>query len=339
MSDSSKKKKVVTINKINTNSQHRNTQESGSALTHPYLKEILDVNEIEKTFLCNLCTSNQPRVKGKPLTPIGGHTYWLKRHLETAKHRGFTKEEDNVLLEQAIESLNPSKKNRVDNVHEDDEQPSYSDARVSTAVEKKGKKILVLSKKEEAKFYLDLAQFIVTNHLPFDSASPLLKFCQHIVSTYDEQLIERSHTSPTTMSRIIRDCMGETLKSKVLKDLEDHPFALLMDASTDIYGGKYFAVLARYIDNDQEMITTKLLAVLELKTASTGEEFYNLVEENIFSKNPAIRKNFIALCTDNGSSMISSHGHEVDPNGKGIVNRFIKDNDKLIFVRDMCHVF
>ena len=51
---------------------------------------------------------------------------------------------------------------------------------------------------------------------------------------------------------------------------------------------------------------------------------------------PRLKSNFIA---DNGSNMISSRGESIDPNGAGVVNRLVKDNPNLIFVRDLCHLY
>ena len=196
-----------------------------------------------------------------------------------------------------------------------------------------------MSRNQEANLYFEIAQFIINRHLPFDSAPSILEFCREIALNYEVQLLERSHLSAPTITKIIRECIGDTLRSRIIQDLGQGPFALLIDASSDIYGGKYLGVLARYICDEEDLIVTKLLAVLELTTSSTGEEFYQVIENQIFVLNPTIKKNFVAICTDNGSSMISSQGSQVDPKGKGFVNRFSKEIQGLIFIRDVCHLY
>ena len=52
-----------------------------------------------------------------------------------------------------------------------------------------------LSKKNEAKLYLDLAHFIINNHLPFDSIDNLLTLIKKVTSTYDIRLIYESNNS------------------------------------------------------------------------------------------------------------------------------------------------
>ena len=53
--------------------------------------------------------------------------------------------------------------------------------------------------------------------------------------------------------------MGETLRSNIIEELTKSLFSLLIDASSDIYGGKYLAVLARYISEEEDSIVTKHL--------------------------------------------------------------------------------
>lgn len=63
------------------------------------------------------------------------------------------------------------------------------------------------------------------------------------------------------------------------------PFSLLIDASFDIYNYKCLSLLARYINEEEESGVTKLFEMIEIKASSTGEEYYGLIEEEIFDRN------------------------------------------------------
>ena len=112
----------------------------------------------------------------------------------------------------------------------------------------------------------------------------------------------------------------------------------MMDASSDVHGGKYLAIFVRYANFEEGNIDTKLLKVIELGYTHTGEALYNLLKEEIFKHNPIIRNNLIGISTDNGSNMISNRELKVDPKGAGVVNRLYKETPNLIFIRDMCHL-
>ena len=194
--------------------------------------------------------------------------------------------------------------------------------------------------------YLDLAQFITKNHLPFSMANPLLSFIQEITSKYEPRLIERSHISTTTAIKIIRECIGTTLKESLFDQMRSKPFSILTDQSSDVYGGKYLALLIRYIDIAKETPVTKLISIVEIESCSTGLILYNKVKQEFLIDEEYIRNNFMAICTDNESKMISTKSFTLDTEarlaiikGAGLSNRLMKDISHLVHVRDLCHLY
>ena len=195
-----------------------------------------------------------------------------------------------------------------------------------------------LSKTNEAKLYLDITNFVISNHLPFESASEVLKFSQYVSSNYHEDLVNRAHLSSTTLTKIVRKCIGDSLRKRLVSDLLETPYSLLIDASSEIFGGKYLVIMVRYLKMEEELIETKLLSIIELGASSTGEIFYKLINEEVINLDAKMKQNLLTISTDGGSNMVSSKGPEVDKNGQGVVNRLTKDNPSLIFVGDMCHL-
>src|SRR5690606_17669781 len=134
----------------------------------------------------------------------------------------------------------------------------------------------------EAKLYFDLAHFIINNHMPFDSIKNFLALIKKINSTYDTRLIDKSHISSTTLTKIIKDCIRLILKEDIFNRIKDLPFSLLLDGATDSYGAKYLGVLVRYINFEDEEIKTHLLSVIELDCSiTTGEVLYEKLKEQV----------------------------------------------------------
>ena len=231
----------------------------------PYINDIVVIDKKNPSrFICLVCTDNQAKIKKKDNVSIGGKFKWLKQHLSTPTHRSFTPETDLRKLEQAIKSL--GRKTQTQESYEEKEEGSSIDLdeKLSETIED-----FPLSKDNEARLYLDLAQMITKNHLPFKIAETLLQFLKDMAAKYPPRLIERAHISSTTITKIIKECVGGILKKDIFEQMKKMAFSILTDQSSDVYGDKYLALLIRYIDYVQEKPITKLLAIIEIERAST----------------------------------------------------------------------
>jgi len=65
----------------------------------------------------------------------------------------------------------------------------------------------------------------------------------------------------------------------MIKELEEAPYSIMFDSSSDIYGGKYLAVYVRFVNFQEDAIKTKLFKVIELGSDTTGEKFLSLLEK------------------------------------------------------------
>ena len=106
----------------------------------------------------------------------------------------------------------------------------------------------------------------------------------------------------------------------------------MTDGSSDLYGGKYLAVLVRFIDQEKLTIKTKLLNIIELGSVTTGEMLFNKIMKPIFEGEPSLKQNVVGLCTDNEAKMISSKN-------QGLANRLIEEIPHLVHVRDIPHCY
>jgi len=81
---------------------------------------------------------------------------------------------------------------------------------------------------------------------------------------------------------------------------------------------------------------------LELEESHTGQRIYESVYKFLFSRKNGeiLKKNFIGICTDHGSNMISTGKDNVIHNtGKGLANRLLKDFKSIFIVHDYAHIF
>jgi len=327
------KPKKVQIRKKEKAVDDPETQSSQASILdrHPYLPKVIEIKSSDpKRFNCLLCTRNQQVSSKGAQGTVGGAITWLKKHLETTIHFNLTPIQDKIQLKEAIQALSRPTKKDEPNPNPDDLQQGKESK----------EEFLPLSKSAEANLYLDLAQFMIQNHMPFDSADPLLQFIKHITIKYDQNLIERSHISRCSMTETIKNSIGDVLREKILIEMEQSPYSLLIDGSSDILGGKFLCLMVRYLNNteDEDYPITKLLSIIEIGSVSTGEAFYEKVKE-LYVHNNNLRSNLIGICTDNGSNLISCRGLEVDPSGQGLVNRIKKEMPHIVHIRDACHAF
>ena len=189
-----------------------------------------------------------------------------------------------------------------------------------------------LNRQNEISLIFDIAEFMIVKHLPFNSASDILEFAQKISQKYSPELINYSHTSSTTITQVVKACIGDTLKSKIYKKLEESPFSILLDASSDLYGDNYLTILVRYFENPFYPPVTKFIAAIEIGASSIGEVLYEKVKEEIFGSEFNVTTNLIAICTDGGSNMISSKG-------AGLTNKLQDTISSLVHVSDVCHAY
>ena len=140
------------------------------------------------------------------------------------------------------------------------------------------------------------------------------------------------------MTNIMKNCIGDVLQDKILLEMEQSPYSLLIDGSSSILGSKYLAIMVRYLKPNEDLPTTKLIPIVDIGTTSTGESLYTKFKA-LYDGNSKLKANFAGISTDNGPNLISSKGNEVNIQGSGLVNRLKKDSPHIVYVRDACHLF
>jgi len=308
---------------------------------HCYFQQTFEFTEDESKIICPTCKEalTLPSKKNTFYKTIAEEKYtfqkrWLPYHLDTVNHKKF--EEDKKGLQEVLklfgkEMENSNKiKEECQDYHEDPKEEKKSeDESIETKVQDKKPP---LGKQNEIDLIFEACEFMIKRHLPFDAAEAIFEFAQKITSKYHPDLIQRTIASSTTMSQVIKECIGGCFKDKLFKSLETSPFSILIDGSSDHYGENYLGILVRYIDNLSYHPVTKLLSVIEIGPSSTGEAIFDKVVEELFNTDFDITKNLIAICTDGGSNLVSTQG-------SGFFNRLQKILPNVVHVKDLCHAY
>ena len=310
-----------------------------------YFKNTIVFIKGNSRILCKTCEMGlAPMYKNSvPEEKCSFRTRWLTHHLQSKNHISF--EQDKLGLRRALKLLGKDLSWHSEEEEKDIAERSLDnnqDLEVSeNKTEMKSQQsetalkdpdVTSLSKQKDVDFLFDVCKFLITKHMPFNSAPDILEFVQQVCFKYNPEVIKRAHTSSTSITQIIKHCVGNTFKEKVFEDLKQNPFSLLIDCTSGLYGDSYMAILARYSNKFTDGPTVKLIGVIELGGSSTGEALFEKIQEEVFDNDLSFLDNLIAICTDSGSNMFSSKG-------SGLTNRLQTLNPNIIHIKDLCHAY
>jgi len=179
--------------------------------------------------------------------------------------------------------------------------------------------------------YFMLADFLIQKNLPFNEIEDLVGFNKNINKKFHPTIIQKASLSSTKMVGIITKCIAGDMREEIFKDLSQSPFSLILDETSDLVGGIYLALHVRYISHKENKILTKLLAIQQLHSDTTGAALFEKVRE-VFPSSLNLDKNLIAICTDNASKMVNT----------GVMNLYSRlkaEIPHLIHIRDLCHIY
>jgi hypothetical protein len=118
-------------------------------------------------------------------------------------------------------------------------------------------------------------------------------------------------------------------EAKLIQKLKTFPFSIATDGSTDMEATKLYPLVVRYFDFDAGKMKTVLLSLKELKGPSTGENIYNLVDEELRRKEIPW-KNVMSFAMDNASVMTGKN--------KGVAAFIDRDNPHVFIAGCSCHL-
>lgn len=170
---------------------------------------------------------------------------------------------------------------------------------------------------------LRLAVYIAI-HTPIkavDHLGELLKILEK------DSKLERVRLHRTKCSKLISAVVSPALLTELVQDVEDFPFSIIADESTDVSISKFMGLCIRFYSQREESIVTDFLGIIEV-TKCTGEILARTLLEYLY-KIGLPPKNMFAIGTDGASNMC------------GLNNSFYthlkKEVPSLQMIKCICH--
>lgn len=105
-----------------------------------------------------------------------------------------------------------------------------------------------------------------------------------------------------TKTTAVLEVLADDDSDSITQVLRQNPFSLATDGSTDYEASKLYPLVVRYFEPKIQQIVCVLLTLKELKGDSTGENIYNLLNDEFLSRGIPW-SNVISFGMDNASVM------------------------------------
>jgi len=259
----------------------------------------------EGKYLCTPCDKNASKFSAGLWNNCEPHIFKSQTHFRVCSKLGLTLEGD-----------------EIESTHNNSQEAPKGNEASSANLESPSPFV-----NEELDFVL--TKFILEYRLPFSMAKPLNDLIKFISKSYSLSCISEHSTSRDTITNITK-VIGKTLKFDLLQDLRSSPFSLSVDSSSDIHGNTFFAICARFLDDDHDRPVVKLLQVIPITVSSTGEALFTKIEEEIL-KDEDIQQNFMGLASDDGKNMTGTN--------VGLAKRLKEKYGHIANVKDISHAW
>ncbi len=109
----------------------------------------------------------------------------------------------------------------------------------------------------------------------------------------------------TKCTSILTNVVHPCLHDSVIRDIQQTPFSLIIDESTDVSIVKHLCMCVRYFKEDLPSVVTKFLTLLPVTSCTASSLFSNI--KSYFDAYNAPLSNIIGLGTDGASNLCGVH--------------------------------
>lgn len=132
-----------------------------------------------------------------------------------------------------------------------------------------------------------------------------------------------------TKTTAVLEVLADDNSDSITQVLRKNPFSLATDGSTDYEASKLYPLVVRYFEPKIQQIVCVLLTLKELKEDSTGENIYNLLNDEFLSQGIPW-SNVISFGMDNASVMSGMN--------KGVAGFLSRKQPSIYMSGCMCHL-
>ena len=153
----------------------------------------------------------------------------------------------------------------------------------------------------------------------------------YIRNEFKASPVAGSFTCGKTKTRAIINCIGEDYFDKLVTDMKNMPFSIMLDASNDQGLEKMFPITVKIFDVNYSRIMTKFFDMNMLKgqDASTAKIIFDSVDEQ-FNKYNILWDHCIGIGLDNTNANIGEHN--------SIKSRARQKNKNVVVAGCPCHI-
>lgn len=166
--------------------------------------------------------------------------------------------------------------------------------------------------------------FIVQFNLPFMLIESLV---QLQVIAPDSKIAKAIKIGKTKATETLNDNIYSEFKNSTSNLLENQPFSVIIDESTDISTKKCLAVIARFYNKAKFLVEDRYLGMVQLEKFDSKSIFDAIV--NLLAKYNLPIKNLIGFAADNASVMMGVQS--------GVKARLLKENANLYSIGCISH--
>lgn len=180
--------------------------------------------------------------------------------------------------------------------------------------------IVIISNKQKEN------ELLLAVHVGIHSSVKTIDHLSNIVTKIsDEKVNLQLHR--TKCSLLLRKVVAPCIRDDVIKDLENQPYSLIVDESTDVSTIKYLCVCIRYYSRKVSDIVVMFLGLVEIERA-TADALYNALKMFLTHLNINI-KNMIGLGTDGANNLCGVNN--------SLFTKLKEDNSNIQLVKCICH--
>ncbi|KAK6178212.1 hypothetical protein SNE40_013022 [Patella caerulea] len=141
--------------------------------------------------------------------------------------------------------------------------------------------------------------------------------------------IAQEYSSGRTKTSCVINELAEDSKFKIVSIIQEDPFSLATDGSTDYDDVKLYPVCVQYFNSDTGHVVSELLSLTECTMASTGQNIFELMNTELKSCEIPW-KNVVSFSTDNAFMMVGAL--------KGVASFILKENLSGFINGCLCHL-
>ncbi|XP_067210313.1 protein FAM200C-like [Linepithema humile] len=196
----------------------------------------------------------------------------------------------------------------------------FSDAANST---------VTLSHKDKVKrAEIKLAAFFAEHNIAFYSADHLIPLLKDICMI--PEVVSDLSLARDKCTKVVTQVIAKREVKKIIKNIQNCRFSILIDESTDILDKKLMCILVQYISPVTKKVITQLLDLLSIDATNCSANKLFEIFKSTFEKKEIPLKNIVGMTSDNAYVMIGCNNSSM--------SRLKLEVPGLVMLNCICHL-